>query len=584
MYLNDGAIVISSEEIKQNYGSVKNMLKRLVASRNMIADIVVNSQKQIASSLVSFSDNSGYVIANVDAHVAFEKIVDVSSIEISIHPANTPEKIIINSYTDGVLDAIPAGDVDADLYFKVGSLYPYNELKFEPIESKFHSMRSNTMQPISYDLLPSIVSGGSEDDSETYTVSFNSSDCIIEVGDVAVSDGDSLPKGNVTITLKAPQGYKLVSYTINGETFTLQQDNVTEYPVDLDVNNNLSISVTTSAISNSSNDPGEQTINVQFPTMQHAHVEINDEPLESDSINWSITDDLVFSVVADNGWKIENTNGFVSVVLTGSAGGHRSGTAVSDSESKVTCTVSKNLFNGNTSMSVTAFTITEIPQEAVITFNQITNNNLSNATLHFEDSGVSYSHSLVNGSKSITYNTSNTPINFSVELEPVTGYNISGLVIETEESTSGGEYGYDSRDGNTFTFIVIPDTDKNVTLNVAIEQNEEANHIVSVALGESEEGHFEDGNNNILNTLEWDTSSQLDFYVVTNENFPSGDKPAITVDGSGEVILRDSESDNPPYYQFHIRSTDIGNIENISELTLCISYASNFASPITPAG
>ena len=166
MYLNDGDL--NRDKIAE-FKSAKNLLNYLVSSRNMVADIIINNQKKIASSIATFSVDSGYVVASVDIRIAFDKLVDFNAIEINVHPANEPNSVYVSSYTDGFSEAIPANDVDADLYFKAGSLYPYNNLKFAIAESKFNSTRTQTMQTISYDKLPSVVDTDDPDDSDTNT-------------------------------------------------------------------------------------------------------------------------------------------------------------------------------------------------------------------------------------------------------------------------------------------------------------------------------------------------------------------------------------------------------------------------------
>lgn len=110
--------------------------------------------------------------------------------------------------------------------------------------------------------------------------------------------------------------------------------------------------------------------------------------------------------------------------------------------------------------------------------------------------------------------------------------------------------------------------------------DDQTDHIVTVNFDAHKQASFDDGNGNTLATFEWNTSrdSQLDFWVVTNDAWPSDETPVIVVDETGELLRRDSESDNPPYYQFHIRKADIENIENRSEITLYIQFASSYST------
>ena len=162
MYLNDGDI--NREVVKSKYGSIKRFLEQLTTAHNMVADVIVNN-KLISTSIATFSVNSGYVLANIDARFALTKQTDFNAININIHPANSSEDVI-TSYTDNLTEGIPANDVDADLWFKVGSLYPFNSLKLELPASYFNSMRSENMPKIDFSKLkPVVTEGGSTEES-----------------------------------------------------------------------------------------------------------------------------------------------------------------------------------------------------------------------------------------------------------------------------------------------------------------------------------------------------------------------------------------------------------------------------------
>lgn len=128
----------------------------------------------------------------------------------------------------------------------------------------------------------------------------------------------------------------------------------------------------------------------------------------------------------------------------------------------------------------------------------------------------------------------------------------------------------------------IPDTsfaDITSTLNDGADvtiDDEQTDHIVTVIFELDKITTFADGEGNTLDTIEWNTSEQLDFLVVTNENCPDGERPIVVVGETGELLRRDSESDNPPYYQFHVRKADIENIESRSEIRLSSSLESYY--------
>ena len=180
MYLNDGDI--NREVVKSKYGSIKRFLEQLTTAHNMVADVIVNN-KLISTSIATFSVNSGYVLANIDARFALTKQTDFNAININIHPANSSEDVI-TSYTDNLTEGIPANDVDADLWFKVGSLYPFNSLKLELPASYFNSMRSENMPKIDFSKLkPVVTEGGSTEESGSTDNTDNTDDQTEEQGD-----------------------------------------------------------------------------------------------------------------------------------------------------------------------------------------------------------------------------------------------------------------------------------------------------------------------------------------------------------------------------------------------------------------
>lgn len=153
MYLNNG--VINQEYIKTHFKSSKQFLRYLLSSRGIAADVVINN-KIITSSIITFTLNSGYVIASVDSRFAFAKSVDFSEINIICRDIKSGETVV-TSYTSEIAGKIPMDDVDADLNFKVGELYPHNELKDVVPVSRFNSMHSEKMPKIDWDSLPDVV-------------------------------------------------------------------------------------------------------------------------------------------------------------------------------------------------------------------------------------------------------------------------------------------------------------------------------------------------------------------------------------------------------------------------------------------
>lgn len=152
MYLSNG--VVNKAEAISQYGSVKNLFDYLVTSHSIVADIYINDIL-ITSSIATFSTNSGYVIASVSAKFAFTDMISFEKINIDLHEVNSNINII-ESCTEGLSEWIPSGDVDADIRFKVGSIFPYNELKYETPESHFNSMHKDDMVKIDFATLSKI--------------------------------------------------------------------------------------------------------------------------------------------------------------------------------------------------------------------------------------------------------------------------------------------------------------------------------------------------------------------------------------------------------------------------------------------
>lgn len=169
MYLNDGCI--NREVVISEYGSIKRFLEHLITAHDMVADVIVNN-RLVSTSIATFSENSGYVLANIDARFALTKQTDFNAININVHKVNSSENVI-TSYTDNLTEGIPANDVDADLWFKVGSVYPLNSLKLELPASYFNSMHSENMSKIDFSKLKPIVTEGDvtdESNAENQTV------------------------------------------------------------------------------------------------------------------------------------------------------------------------------------------------------------------------------------------------------------------------------------------------------------------------------------------------------------------------------------------------------------------------------
>lgn len=159
MYLNDGTIESYMLNGKNYEGKGIQYLKELVTTRNLFADLIVNGIRIIPCGPVTFSLSSGYVIASVDAHFALTEAANVTSLELSVHTAADPDDVLISSSTL-VNTYIGNRDTDADFYFKVGSVFPFNELKFVLPGSFFNSLNTDEIPKKALEDYPAVVTSG----------------------------------------------------------------------------------------------------------------------------------------------------------------------------------------------------------------------------------------------------------------------------------------------------------------------------------------------------------------------------------------------------------------------------------------
>lgn len=145
MYLNDATIYKDPSLVLNGVdytGKFRHFLEALVKTRNLLADVIVNNHR-IQCGLASFSVDSGYVIASINGRFALTEPVDITELTVSVHPANGDT--LMESHTDNLNTKICSGDTDVDIYFKVGSIYPMNELKFVLRESAFNALHTNNV-------------------------------------------------------------------------------------------------------------------------------------------------------------------------------------------------------------------------------------------------------------------------------------------------------------------------------------------------------------------------------------------------------------------------------------------------------
>lgn len=155
MYLNN-AIISKWELNGKNYvNSKKRFLKDLLDTHRFSVQTVLGT-KLATGGNVTFMENNGWVIAHVDIRFALSSDTLFSGLTVSILNNNQE---IMSSYTDANISICGNHDIDADLYFVVGSFYPYNSNKDNLPESFFRSSLSQMLPRLDYSKLPDAVGG-----------------------------------------------------------------------------------------------------------------------------------------------------------------------------------------------------------------------------------------------------------------------------------------------------------------------------------------------------------------------------------------------------------------------------------------
>lgn len=167
MYLNNATISKWELNSKNYENSKKRFMKDLLETHRFSVQAVLGT-KLATGGNVTFIENNGWVIAHVDLRFALANDTLFSGLALSILNNNQE---IMSSYTDVSVAICGDHDIDADLYFVVGSIYPYNSNKDNLPESFFRSSLSQMLPRLDFSKLPDAVGGGDEDDGNEVLVS-----------------------------------------------------------------------------------------------------------------------------------------------------------------------------------------------------------------------------------------------------------------------------------------------------------------------------------------------------------------------------------------------------------------------------
>lgn len=152
MKLND-AIIENKVLNKVEYNNLSEFIKDLIKSDTIVADIYLNFKK-VATSRVLFSESSDWLIANLNGTFSLLDTVFVNYINIKLHEINSD--IILISSSSKVCTFIENNDQEFHLNFKVTSLVPYNERKFNQPQSFIKCLKVNTLNKSKLDCLKGI--------------------------------------------------------------------------------------------------------------------------------------------------------------------------------------------------------------------------------------------------------------------------------------------------------------------------------------------------------------------------------------------------------------------------------------------
>lgn len=222
MKLNDFTILNMSIGDTDFYDS-RDFIKAL-KSRRMLADVYVDAHK-VATSAVWFTEENGWLYANLGCRFALSEPVLAKSILVKVYGAGS-NVITMSSFTE-VSEYIETGDQEMELHGSVMSATPYNSMRKPTKTSKIRWLRSFLIAASKLSDLPtdqSVVVEPDSDEPATYgntDLSGIGSHCSVEV------DNDGSTDGIYKFRLNVDDCYRItrVAYNIDNGDDTDLSDN-----------------------------------------------------------------------------------------------------------------------------------------------------------------------------------------------------------------------------------------------------------------------------------------------------------------------------------------------------------------------
>jgi hypothetical protein len=135
------------------YKSVREFLNKLIKTRNLVADIYVNTHLLMSCHVSTYVTN-GYIIASVDGRFRLTKEETLNNLIIHVRQANSDDNIFeLVTLASGI---IPHVDIDADINFCIGSVFPNNTSKLNIPNTDFKPLFTNKLTEIDLDTQPSV--------------------------------------------------------------------------------------------------------------------------------------------------------------------------------------------------------------------------------------------------------------------------------------------------------------------------------------------------------------------------------------------------------------------------------------------
>ena len=148
-----GANLVNATLDGVTYKHTQEFLNKLIKTRNLVADIYVNTHLLMSCHVSTYVTN-GYIIASVDGRFRLTKEEILNSLIIHVRQANSDENIFeLVTLASGI---IPHVDIDADINFCIGSVFPNNTSKLNIPNTGFKPLFTNKLPEIDLDAQPSV--------------------------------------------------------------------------------------------------------------------------------------------------------------------------------------------------------------------------------------------------------------------------------------------------------------------------------------------------------------------------------------------------------------------------------------------